>query len=152
GAGEVLAGGARGAVLLAAAIPFVAVVLSGYVACLRNRVTARECYVPLYLAAILAWPMGGSTPRFLLPLLPFVALYLAVGVFRLSSLVGPAWGRRAAFATGAAALLAFGALYARHLGIELPGVCQPEARQLFGFVRDETPRDAVIVFSKPRAL
>jgi hypothetical protein len=141
---------------LALLLPLGGLALYGYLACLRRRVTARELFGPLFLAAVVLWPPvrpEGGTARFLLPLLPFVFLYLGHGALGLAQWSGPAWGRRIAAGLAATVLLAYGALYARlDFGPLRHGIGRPETQVLFEHIREQTPTDAVIVFSKARAL
>jgi hypothetical protein len=152
-ADKLLANGAQLSVRLAVLVPFAALFLYGYLTCLRTRVTAREIFVPAYLSAVLIWPVGGSTSRFLLPLLPFAFIYLSHAVIRLSERMGPARGRLAAVGLAAVVLVGYVGLYARmEFGQFRSGVFESEARELFDHVRERTPADAVVVFSKPRVL
>jgi 4-amino-4-deoxy-L-arabinose transferase-like glycosyltransferase len=156
GADEVLGSGAQLPLRLALLLPLGGVVLSGYVRCLRRQVTARECFPPLYLATILLWPPGrpeGATPRYLLPLLPFVFIYLGHGVLGLAQLAGRTWGRRLAAGVGVTVLAAWVALYTRvDFGPMRHGIGRPETQALFQHIREQTPPQAVVLFSKPRAL
>jgi hypothetical protein len=156
GADEVLGSPAQRPLRLVVLAPLVALVLYGYVACLRRRVMARELFGPLYLAAIVLWPPGrpeGASARYLLPLLPFAFLYLGHGAFGLARLLGPAWGRRAAVGLAGTVLLGYAVMYARlDFGPLRHGIGRAETQALLDHVRQHTPDDAVVVFSKPRAL
>lgn len=153
GADEVLGSPTQRLVRLLVLMPLGAVVVFGYVRCLWRRPGAREFYLPLYLLLLLLWPVGGFTPRFLLPLLPVVLTYLAQGVHGLAERLGERRGRIAAGGIAAAVLLAYIGLYSRlDFGPLRHGIGHPQAQTLFDFVRTQTPPEAVIVFSKARAL
>jgi hypothetical protein len=153
GADEVLGSSEQLPLRLALLLPLAGLALAGYVTCVRRRLGAREFFIPLYLGMLLVWPVGGATPRYLLPLLPLVFIYLGQGTHFLAERVGERWGRRAAVGLAATVLIAYVALYARvGFGPLRHGVERPEAQALFAYVRDNTPPDAVLVFSKPRAL
>jgi hypothetical protein len=53
-------------------------VLLGYVQCVRHKMTIVEVAFPLYLTIVILWPFPPY--RFLLPLTPFLLLYLIEGV------------------------------------------------------------------------
>jgi 4-amino-4-deoxy-L-arabinose transferase-like glycosyltransferase len=153
GADEVLGSVEQLPLRLAVLLPLGGLSLVGYVTCLRHRIGARELFIPLYLALLLLWPVGGATPRYLLPLLPVVFIYLGQGTHTLAERVGARWGHLAAVGLAATVLAASVGLYTRvEFGPLRHGVERPEAQALFGYIRENTPADAVIVFSKPRAL
>src|SRR5262249_5055878 len=134
-------------------LPLAAVALVGYVTCLRRRIGVRELFIPLYLPMLLVWPMGGATPRYLLPLLPLVFIYLGQGVHSLAERVGARCGHPVAIGWAATVLAAYVGFYTRvDSGPLRHGLERPEAKGLFEYVREQTPADAVVVFSKPRAL
>jgi hypothetical protein len=61
-----------------------AIVLIGFAALVRRQLTVAECVVPVSLCVILLWPQW--TFRFVLPLAPFLLLYLVEGIIRLAGL------------------------------------------------------------------
>jgi hypothetical protein len=156
GADEVLGSGAQRPLRLAILLPIGAVALAGYVACLRRRLTARELFGPLSLALVILWPPGrpeGATPRYLLPVLPLVFLYLGHGIFQLANRLGPTWGRRVSVGVAVVVLAGYGALYTRaEFGPLRHGISRAETQELFAHIREKTPAEAVVIFSKPRAL
>src|SRR5262249_35096350 len=106
-ADEVLGSGEQLPLRLAVLAPPAVLALVGYVACLRRQVRAREFFLPLYLALLLVWPGGGSTPRYLLPLLPFVFIYLGQGMSCVAERVGARWGHPAAAGLAATVLATY---------------------------------------------
>ena len=54
------------------------IVLAGFIAAVRERITMAELAVPFSLAIIIFWPW--ETFRFILPLIPFLLLYTVLGV------------------------------------------------------------------------
>jgi uncharacterized membrane protein len=153
GADEVLGSVEQLPLRLAVLLPLAGVALLGFVTCVRRGIGARELFIPLYLALLLFWPMGGATPRYLLPLLPLVFIYLGQGTHCLAERVGARWGKVATVGLAATVLAAYVGFYTRvEFGPLRHGVERPEAQALFEYVREKTPADAVLVFSKPRAL
>jgi hypothetical protein len=59
-----------------------AIVLAGFIATVRRRITVTEFLVPVSIAIILIWPFWSF--RFLLPLTPFLFFYLVTGLEALS--------------------------------------------------------------------
>ena len=55
-----------------------AIVAAGFIAMARRRITPSEILVPVSIAIVLVWPFWSF--RFLLPLTPFLFLYLVAGV------------------------------------------------------------------------
>ena len=141
----------------ALAIVSAAVALAGYaIVCLRGRkrgVTLLECFVPLYLAAVLVWPVPQDM-RFVLPIVPAFFYYAAVA---LRSVAGIGTLRRPAY--GLAGVLAVTALTGgvaeiavAPRGAFVDGATGPAAEELCVFIRGHIPPEALLTGSKPRAL
>ncbi|MBI5365831.1 MAG: hypothetical protein HZA54_02240, partial [Planctomycetes bacterium] len=105
----------------------------------------------LYVGCLLFWPGLQQGTRFLLPIIPGYFLYVMEGGWR-------AWrrwprARGGLVALAAAVAISFGGRYTRLDWVTLrsgPGTAA--AQELFAYVRAELPRDAVLLFRKPRAL
>jgi hypothetical protein len=126
----------------------------GYARALRAGASALEVFPLVYLAPLLLWPSYQGT-RFLIPLVPFYLYYALLGIRRIDEVVAERWGRRRVVFTTFLTLV--GLTYAgqyttlRYDRIS-PGVTDPEAQELFAFVRTATAPEDVFIFSKPRAL
>ncbi len=137
------------ALVLSAAITILAVI--GSVRALRRR-SPIDLFVVLYVALIFVWPSFQSL-RFLVPILPFYALYAIDGATALTRL------RRATvmrFATVSIAIALAGS-YA----LVLPRIAQAgaiegstsaDAVATFEYLAVGTPADSVIAFRRPKAL
>ncbi|QTN38125.1 hypothetical protein HZ996_02875 [Cryomorphaceae bacterium] len=106
-----------------------------------------------YVLVVLLFPNTTQGFRYLLPIFPLVLYYILTG-FRAIRLPKPVDPRRAALV----ALLLAGFPYQNYLKHALRadenhlGPQSTAARQLFRYVRENTPEDAVFAFSKPRVL
>jgi len=133
-------------------IPLLAVLLAlsaaGLVARLKKRVSTADVFVFSYGCMVAVWTADEDV-RFLIPLLPFWLLYVAEGLRTL-----PRRAERAAgIALAAVILVGFASAYARVDMYPLRGAWNnPPFDRVAEYIRAETPRDAVFVFAKPRAL
>jgi hypothetical protein len=105
-----------------------------------------------YLLAVCLLPMR-SAPRYLVPILPVAAFYVVVGArFAIDRLV-PA---RFAVAAAGGALAAFALYHAGYFAMRAsaspPGIHTRQSAELFRKVRAQVPKDAVVIFRKPRAM
>ncbi len=129
------------------------VALAGYVRRLRKGLTVFEIFVPAYLGVVLIWPAFQGM-RFLIPVLPFFLLYAFEGAAFLLKTLSLKRPVQAAILAGFVIILALsyqdGLKIAFFQRIDDIGV--PETQQMFAYIREETPQDAVIVFYKPRAM
>jgi hypothetical protein len=134
-----------------------AAALAGYgIVCVRARgrgVTLLECFVPLYLAAVLVWPVPQDL-RFLLPLVPAFFYYAAVAlrsVAGIGKLRWPAYGL-AGVLVGTALAGSVMEIAAAPRGAFVDGATGPAAEELRAFIRGHIPPEALLTGSKPRAL
>jgi hypothetical protein len=115
-----------------------------------RRVGVEETFTVAYGIAILLWP-SRQGPRFLIPLAPFIALYVAtaaVALARHSRLAG-----RLGLALWSVIVLFHVAQYIRLDRRPTPeGVGDPEFRACLGYILGETPPGSRMVFRKPRLL
>jgi hypothetical protein len=152
GATKVLVGGLFA---LAAAAGFVLRLL-GHPSPGRLRLDLRnvgliEIVVVGYLVMIIIPPFH-QAPRYTLPLLPLLLWYAYVSAtWALRPLLASA-GRRAAVVAVVVALF-YASAHARiERGPIAPGPTTPESVEMFTFMREQTPADAVVLFAKPRAM
>lgn len=66
------------AVTMTISLALGAIVLTGFIATARRRMTVAEFLVPISLAVVLLWPFWSF--RFVLPLTPFLFFYLVIGL------------------------------------------------------------------------
>jgi hypothetical protein len=122
----------------------------GYRRALRLGPTAVEIFPWLYMMPVIVWPANQGT-RFLIPLIPFYLYYCMLGIRGLNVPVEAR--RRVIVALGLVVALLYGGKYSTmRFGPLADGVATPESVELFEFVRQATPPEAVFVFSRPRAL
>lgn len=139
------------------ALFFVAIVtltlsLVGYRQSIAQRPSVYDVYFAVYVGALLAWPTYEG-PRFLIPIMPLIIFYLLVGLHHLTRQIG----RRPGLLLSSLLMIA---LFISYIGqfSKLPfssldsGIAVPASTRLFEFVRNETPKDAVFIFRKPRVL
>jgi hypothetical protein len=132
--------------------------LDGFLNLRRNLVLLS--YIAASLALLVAWPETQGL-RFIYPLLPLLLLMAGEGLLtivgRLPLRSGQAL-RWTGVALAAALVLVSLGVSARHSlsnmrsGRETNGPFDPVSRQMFEFIRDETPPDSVVVFFKPRLM
>ena len=105
----------------------------------------------LYAVAAFVWPFHEGL-RMLIPLIPLGFFFALVGLRVMSDKVG-----RVKPALIAAAVLCVAGTYGEQyhtLAVQpsIPGVESRDARSLFAYIRGSTPKCAVVLFKKPRAL
>jgi hypothetical protein len=127
--------------------------LFAYLRRLRSRPGPCELFAGLSLLLLVFWPYAEWNERYLVPVLPLFFLYAAEALRGLESATGRRLAGCAAAAVGLLVLGSYAACYTRlDAGPVREGVAHPDSVALFEFVRAHTPRDAVVVFQKPRAL
>jgi 4-amino-4-deoxy-L-arabinose transferase-like glycosyltransferase len=113
---------------------------------LRRRFGVIEAFCLLYALSLLPWSFSGV--RYLAPLVPFYYFYLFAGLERLHAARERA-GRAATVAVSAALLIVFGLQYRSALfeGPDHPGLDELAADPVYAYLREETPRSAVVITS-----
>jgi len=126
--------------------------LVGYIAVIRRRWTVFEVFAPLYLLAVLPWPLAQDL-RFLVPVVPLY-LYYAIEGWRL--LTGKLPARLNLAASIAICLVVAGIYVSRYAtlnpGWKGPSVTDPSSDELFTFIRNYTDPSDTLVFAKPRVI
>lgn len=136
--------------LLAAVLSLLA--LSGFLRQARTRISVLHLFVAAYTGVVLLWP-AYQAGRFLLPLLPAYFFYAVLGFRQLTAPAGRAGRCAAAGGLCAALFLTYlGGYRSLEAGPISPGVQGASVDQCFEYVRTQTRKDDVFVFSKPRAL
>lgn len=126
--------------------------LSGYIMLLRKKPLPSEIFVFTYCGMLLIVPFFQGN-RYLLPVIPFFILYMFHGV----EWLGNIFAKRFKFISTVTILL-FG--IASHAGYYIQsgpspvnhGVLDPEAIELYDFIKSNTPNDSLIIFKRPRIL
>ena len=122
----------------------------GYRRALQLGPTVVEIFPWLYIVPVLVWPAYQGT-RFLIPLIPFYLYYGMLGMHRLQFRAETR--KRIIVALGAVVALVYAGKYSTmQYGPMADGVATAESVELFQFVKQETPAEAIFVFSRPRAL
>ncbi|GAK51915.1 hypothetical protein U14_03161 [Candidatus Moduliflexus flocculans] len=138
----------RHALLLVTAL----LAFTGFVIRIRVKVTIFEVFGLFYTLLILLFPF--SQLRYLFPLFPLYVAYMlraiaacSRGIFRMPQKFIP---------IGAAMLMIAMTYFAQYshaeYGAFTPGVTTSTAQELFVFITQQTPSDAVCIFRKPRVL
>jgi hypothetical protein len=126
--------------------------LAGYAASVRRGVTLLEVFAPAYLIAVALWTSDQDL-RFLLPVIPLWLLYIGMAIVWLRDRGGHRLSRGVAIALASIVTLSYGNYFARApYGRNSIGTNDAGFQSACEFVRDQTPAEAVILFSKPRLL
>jgi 4-amino-4-deoxy-L-arabinose transferase-like glycosyltransferase len=114
-------------------------------------------YALLTLGLFVVWPHLQGL-RFLYPLLPVFVLYAVMGLRVLAPLLAPLRVSHMSAVLPLLALFFWVGMEQTHRqwqnGQFMPvdGPYMPDAQEVFAFIREQTPPDAVVVFQKPRVL
>lgn len=113
-----------------------------------SRLTSFDVFTALYVLALLPWNFYSA--RYLLPVLPFCAFYALYALYRIRRWMQ--WKRPVLMLCTVGVLLAVhGWSLAHNPATPDPkGALAPEAERAYQEIRVHTPRDALIVFGKPR--
>jgi hypothetical protein len=126
----------------------------GYAKAVRAGAAWPEVFPLLYLTPVILWPSYQGV-RFLIPVSPFYFFYCLEGSRQLDAAIHRRWGRQRVAFKGllVAAAVTYGCQYSTvRFGSFPTGVARPESVEFFDFVKSATDSNAVVVFSKPRAL
>lgn len=140
------------AISAVAAIATLAASVAGYVGRLRHGLRVVDVFVPLYFAAILVWP-GGEDIRLALPILPALFCYAAMGV---SAALENSSRRVSLIARATLCACIAGAFTVEFSSAGVaraqPNVADPDATELFSYIRTHVGEQATIVAGKPRII
>ena len=134
------------------ALLFTALAAIRFVAKFRTEKSAREFYLLAYVAVLIAW----SAEIGLRGLLPILPLYFVYGMQQLEHLCASA-GHSVRPAILCSAMIFAAITYSGEFKKEAkrppePDVLDPEAQEMFSFVRGGTAKSEVAIFVKPRTL
>jgi len=125
--------------------------LAGYVVAVRRGVTVLEVFAPAYLILIALWTSDQDL-RFLLPVIPLGLLYACTAIMWFRDF-GPRFSRSLVFTLATFVAFSYLNQFARaSYGPNPSGTNDAGFLNVCQFVREKTPRDAVLLFSKPRLL
>jgi len=126
--------------------------LAGYVASVRRGVTVLEIFAPAYLILIALWTSDQDL-RFLLPVIPLWLLYAGAAIDWLRDVGGRRFSLSLEVALATIMALSYLNYFATaSYGHDPGGTNDAGFQSVCRFVRDKTPHEAVILFSKPRLL
>lgn len=139
------------AALFATTLPLAVV---GYVVCVRRGIGVMEVVPWLYFPPLVLYWVGTMIQqRYLLPLFPLVLYHAYVGGDWLLRRLPSRLGMLAAALLFAAIAVAYGSGHAMARRDEIrPGVGNSESREVYGWLRDHTPADAVVLVGRARAV
>ncbi len=124
----------------------------GYRVRLRARFTLLEVFAAVYSAPLVLWPFYQGI-RLLIPLVPLYLYYAVVGLTELRGRASPVVAGRTTAVLAVAVFGSFVAAYTRVDYRKVPGgIAEPEAVQLFDYVRENHRTTDLYVFFKPRVL
>jgi len=131
---------------------FCGLAVLGYLVRARERVTILEVFFPLYVAVILCWPAEQGF-RFFIPIMPLLLFYSFLGLEKIRALGRVQLERTAFIVLMTAVSLSYAGEYST-MDFKSPGmgVHSENAREFFRFVTEQTRKDDIFVFAKPRAL
>ena len=129
---------------------FMALMVAGFVARLRVRLTVFEVFFLLYWVALLAYPFQIEVSRYSLPVWPLMLLYGYAGAYEVGARAGAAW-RIALPALVVGSLWGlYVAQYARADFGPIPfSVTDARSLQVFNMMKARLPADAVVLTRKP---
>jgi hypothetical protein len=94
-----------------------------------------------------------SAPRYLVPILPIAFFYAVVGAqFAIEKFVPVQFRSTTVNILLAGLVLYLAGYYLTLKRVPTPGIHTPQSAQLFNVVRTKLPKDAVVIFRKPRAM
>lgn len=125
----------------------------GYVSRIRHGPTVLEIVPWLYMLPLLVFWVGTMIQqRYMLPLFPIFLYYAWVGLDTVQRRLTPRWRSVLLLALGAGVASSYISAYARQDAGEIqPGISNPAAAQVFAYVREQTPADAVLLVGRARA-
>jgi len=132
------------------AFPFLTLMVAGFVARLRARLTVFEAFFVLYWAVLLTYPFQIEVSRYSLPVWPLMLLYALAGAYQLGTRAGKPW-RIALPALVVGGLWGlYIAQYRRADFGPIPfSVTGARSRQVFDVMKARLPPDAVVLARKP---
>ncbi|HVW07611.1 MAG TPA: glycosyltransferase family 39 protein [Bryobacteraceae bacterium] len=111
-----------------------------------------ETILAAYLLLLLLWSSGAGN-RYFMPLVPFLFIYMALGLQELRDLAFRHMAFSAEWALAALILICYGAEYAKFQPGPIPGgISTSGFADLCQYIEDHTNRDDVFIYENPRVL
>jgi len=124
----------------------------GYVKRIKGGVTVFEIFLPLYLIPVIVVPIAYGT-RYLIPVIPLYVFYALVGVKKLSFFEREKLERPVFIILIAAIFVSYGGKYLKtDYGPIAEGVGKRESIELFDYIKENTAKEDIFIFRKPRVL
>ncbi|MEK7763133.1 MAG: hypothetical protein AAB433_16285 [Nitrospirota bacterium] len=125
----------------------------GYVTCLRRGLSVLEVVPWLYFGPLVVYWVGTMIQqRYVLPLLPLLLYYAWVGVEFLRQRFSPRRTDWILAVLGAGVLLTYATGHAWAPRTEItPGITNSDTREVFAWIRKDTPVKAVVLVGRARA-
>jgi len=122
----------------------------GYLLRVRRRVTILEVFTGLYLVLIIVNSYSATQDtRYLIPLFPWYLFYVVVGLEEIRTRIPAAISRVALAGLTAIVLASYTGRYTKiDFGPIRNGVTDPEAVELFAYIREKTNPKDVFIFSR----
>jgi len=123
----------------------------GFGRMVKKQCSSAEFFLIIYFAVLVIWP--AQARRFLIPILPLAILYFFVGVEIISRRLPLSY--KHPFQIGIMTLVILfyvGDYLKKDFSNYSFGVEKKETRDMFNFIRDNTPQDSITIFRKPRIL
>lgn len=126
----------------------------GYVTCVRRGPSVLEIVPWLYFAPLVFYWVGTMIQqRYVLPLLPLLLYHAWIGGDVLRRRIHPGVGLLMALLVALAIAVAYGSSHARSDRSEIsPGTTNTPSREVYAWLRERTPADAVVLVGRARAI
>jgi hypothetical protein len=124
----------------------------GFVQRCREHLSLYEIFCVVYGGAVIVWSVDQDF-RFLMPLIPFWFFYMALGLDSAGKRWGRAIERRMAATLLLMVMISYAGAYSRaDFGPIRQGIGDPEFLKLCHYISEDTPKESVFLFAKPRLL
>jgi len=123
----------------------------GYAARIKRGITVFEIFSVLYLTLVIIWPAHQGA-RFLIPVIPLYIFYVFIGIENF--FINQKGAQKLIFAITAAAIFVsyIGKYTTLDYGYIREGIGKKETKELFDYIRNNTQKNDIFIFQKPRAL
>lgn len=122
---------------------------AGWVQVIRTKITLVEVFFAGYLIVLVAFP-GYQGFRYLIPFMPFGVYYVLLFIRSIAHL--PLKITVATLLAGVLVFLQVKNYQAVDFKTMPYGIQEPQNQELFAFIREKTPADAIFMCEKPRAI
>lgn len=124
----------------------------GYIARIKDRITILEIFLPLYVVSVVTWPAYQGA-RFFIPVMPLYIFYAFVGLKRIDFFQRKRIERFLFITLIAAIFVSYASKYTKvDYGQLREGISKKETIDLFDYIKENTDKEDVFIFQKPRVL